>query len=203
MGEYSIYMLYIFGFLVLLFRDAEKMRWLGGRKDEETPFKDGMYWLLFLLCLAFLYVLIPQIGFLIDTSLNRPEFMSLYLNQYFGIALLFVFIFIIVIKGFINPTLNFIIALTCNIIITIISWQFATGSYDFAIYPLFGLFSAVIIHEILKHKYEKGNEVLWEIPKVWKILNNRWFLLIFTGLFFTEMVFQLNQLSITTFWLFL
>jgi len=203
MKESSIYMIYIFGLLFLLFRAIEKLKWFGGRKDEDFPIKDGTFWLYLWFSLLFIYYLIPQINFLIYISQTDPIMLQVYSNQFFGITLLFALIFIMLIKGFINPTLNFLIALTINITITIMVWQFSVYSYSLILSPLYGMLIGIIAHQILKKKYERGNRVLWEIPKVWKIINNRWFLLSFTILFAVEMYFQIHHLSITTFWLYL
>ena len=107
MREASIYMIFIFGFIALLFRGVEKLRWFGGKKDEEFPVKDGIYWLSVWFGLLFLYLIIPQIGFLIQVSQTDPVMLRVLSNQIFGIALLFALIFIMFIKGFINrPTVS-------------------------------------------------------------------------------------------------
>ncbi|MHA1149399.1 MAG: hypothetical protein ACTSR8_14275 [Promethearchaeota archaeon] len=198
MKQFSIYMLFLFGFLFLLFRCIEKLKWFGGSRDEETPLKDGIFWIYLWFALFFIYSLIFQIQFMISLSFSDPKLFRLYYNQIFGIILLIFLIFIMLIKGFINPTLNSIIAFSINTTITLILLLQAPYNYSTLFIPLWGLIIGVIIHQILKKWYEKGNKILWEISKVWKIINNRLFLLGFTILFAVEMFLQIHQISITT-----
>jgi len=203
MKEYTLWLPFLIGILFLFFRDFEKLRWLGGNKEEAAPIKDGTFWLYFLCTFLILPIIIGQLLFLIDLSRTQPDLMILYYHQFFGIVLLFVLLFIFLIKGFINPTLNFIIALICNIIITISFLLLNILSYSFYLSPLMGLIGGRIIQIILQKKFDSGNKILWEIPKVWKVINNRYFLLTFTVIFIIEMILQQIQLSITTVWFFL
>ncbi|MHA1284234.1 MAG: hypothetical protein ACTSQP_17175 [Promethearchaeota archaeon] len=200
--EASIYMLFIVGFFLLLFRDLEKLRWLGGRKDEEVPIKDGFYWLSLYFSLLFLYVIRFEMEYLFSLKFN-DDYLIVYSNQIFGIGLLLFLIVILLLKGFINPTINFLIAFSVNIIITLMIWQYASYSYNFLLSPLPGMMSAIILEFILSKIYKKGNQELWRLKKVWKYINNKCFLLCFTILFAIEMFFQIHHVSLTTFWLYI
>ncbi len=197
--EHTIYLMFIFGMFFLLFRDAEKLKWLGGNEEMNAPIKDGMFWFFFWVSIIILKTCILQIGFLTYTAMNEPSMLALYTNQFFGIAILFVLVFVLLIKGFISSCLNFIISLVCNIFFTIIFWSIYFGSYSLFIAPIFSLIVSVIIENVLQRVYKAGNKILWELPpKFWKLMNNKWFLLVFTILFAIEMYFQLFSVSITT-----
>jgi len=199
MAEYTIYMTFIIGFLFLLCRDAEKLRWLGGRKGEESPVKDGSFWFFLWVSLIILRVCILQTSFLINTTINEPSMMILYSHQIFGILMLFSLVFVLLIKGFLNPSLNFIIALFSNIITTIIFWSLNILDESNYTSPIVGLIVGVIIENTLIRFYKSGNRILWNLPpKVWKTVNNKWFVLAFTILYAVEMYLQIYSESITT-----
>jgi len=188
--------------LLLIFRDVEKLRWLGGKKDERVPLKDGTFWFYLWGSNSILFIIVNQMMFLIITISKEPNLSLVYMNQYFGIVILFISCFIFLMKGFINPSFNFLASVLISTAITLIALIFSKDGYDFFIVPLYGFIGGIVIHQILKWKYKSGNRILWEIPGIWKIINNRWFLLGFTILFAIEMYFQLYQMSITTVWFF-
>lgn len=199
MGQYTLWVPLIAGLLALLWHDIEKWRWLGGDKDENAPIKDGTFWLFLALSMIILRYTVLQIGYLINLSIVDPTQLVIYANNFFGIALIFALVFVLLIKGFINPSLNFVIALICNISITIISWELDFIRDSEYVSPFIGLIVGVIIENILKYSYKSGNRVLWELPpKVWKTINDKWFVLVFTIIFIAEMFLQLYQESITT-----
>ncbi|MHA1491653.1 MAG: hypothetical protein ACTSRI_18610 [Promethearchaeota archaeon] len=202
MTEYTIYAMFIFGMFFLLFRDAEKLRWLGGEDDEDIPIKDGTFWFFFWVSIIILKGCILQIWYLLYIAIYEPSMLALYSHQFFGIGILFVLVFVLLFKGFINPSINFFITLGCNIFFTIIFWSIYTGKYPLYVSPIFSLIVSVIIAIVLKRYYKAGNKILWELPpKYWKKMNNKWFLLVFTILFAIEMYFQIFSESITTFFI--
>ncbi len=204
MIEGTIYMTFFIGFIILLCRDVEKLRWLGGNKEEDSPIKDGSFWFFFWVSLIIIQTCVIQINFLINITINDPSMMILYSHHIFGIVMLFALVFVLLIKGFLNPSLNFIIALFPNIITTIIFWSLNILDESNYTSPIVGLIVGVIIENILIRFYKSGNRILWNLPpKVWKTINNKWFVLVFTILYSVEMYLQIYSESITTIFIYI
>ncbi len=203
MKEYSLWVFFLIGTLLLFFRGLEKLKFLGGDKEKEFPNEDGFFWFTFIFCQLFIYVIVRQVIFLIDLTASDPGMLIIYSNQFFGLAILSFLTLVLLIKGLINPSLNFILSLISCVIISIIFWDLNILRYSMYTSPIVGILGGIVIHVVLRSLNKNGNKQSWEIPQVWRKVNNKYFLLIFSVIFLVETMLQIQLMSITTFWLYI